>query len=183
MRYVEVFEGGAKEEEIAQIAKEYAEMGIDNYADYGVGAVLVVRYDGSKFAVYAGHNINLSGMQVKAHAEQLACFQLLMDIPEFAATDNVADIRTMMVNTTEDDFSLRCGHCLQVFTAVCDYLGKDRSDVHYTAAAKPEDSWEFEAYPLSYLLPESYTHKRSEPLSDKIEHEWISLEEDQTEDE
>lgn len=161
MRYYKKFNGGTTEEEVAEIAKNHAEMGVDNYSEHGVGAALVVNIEVDEFAVYAGSNFNLSGFQTKVHAEQLACFQLLLDMHSYIYNDIDIEMRTLMVNTTEDDGAFRCGHCLQVVSAVCRHLGQSRDNLHYSGARKLDGQWHIEGYPLSYLLPESYIDKRS----------------------
>lgn len=169
MRHKNDFKGGVSENELARMANNEAQRGMDEYTDYGVGAALVVNYDGDRFAVYTGRNIHLSGMQVKVHAEQLACFQLLLDLNHYEFQDYEISLRNMFVVTSEHDFALRCGHCVQVVTAVCEYLEQDRSEMLYTAAGKVDGQWETEAYPLSFLLPESYTAKRRQMMYEERE--------------
>lgn len=164
----------------ARLARDYAKRGKDSYSDYGVGAALTIEIAPewtSEFVTYAAHNINLSGMQVKAHAEQLALFQMVLDI-ESSEPANVYDdlyaglkhherksaikenlsVDSMIVATTENDLALSCGHCLQVTHSVCQLYNCDPSDVAYTAVAFDDNNNLFtDKQTLTDLLPDTYS--------------------------
>jgi len=160
MRYYNTYKDEVSEEEVAKIAARHAAEGMDSYSGYGVGAALVVAHGDNQFTVYAGFNVNLSGMQTKIHAEQMALMDFVADWPHYVADDQNVELRMMMVNTTEDDGALRCGHCLQVATAVCNHFGFSREDFLYGSVIEEEDRFKTEMYPLDYLMPEPHTEVR-----------------------
>lgn len=162
MRYYNTFKDGYEDEDIARIACRHAAEGMDSYSDYGVGAALVVRHDHDMFTVYAGFNVNLSGMQMKIHAEQMALMNFVGDWPQYEDSNGEVQPVLMLVNTTEDDGALRCGHCLQVATAVCNHFGFSTDDFLYGSVIEEDERYKTEVYPLGYLMPEPYTEVRQE---------------------
>lgn len=166
----------------ARIAREYAEYGLDSYSDFGVGVSLLIHFDhifvgedgeheveftdkqevkDNRWMVYAGFNINISGMEYKVHAEQLAIFQALLDIHRWNLNE-YADVKGMVVATTEDDLSLCCGHCLQVTRSFVDHLNSNPDKVAYTAAAKTDEEgkeFEYDSHNLSELLGHTYAER------------------------
>jgi len=170
---------GDEEPQLAKAAAQLAERGMDTYSGYGVGATITISYHHDKeddsvhkkhnTHIYGGFNINLSGMECKIHAEQLALFQAMIDM-EVSGLFNVADLEKVVVVTTGHDHSLVCGHCLQVFTGVSDHYGWDISEVDYISAAyegeeeKPENfhmsEWDFEKFTLEELLGHSYVSNK-----------------------
>ena len=161
--------------ELAGIAEAHAKAGMDSYADYGVGASILVEITipnggyqnapsqmyqtgNTQQEIYAGFNINLSGMEVKIHAEQLALFQIALDWHDTLMWDNLS-IKKVMVVTTGDDMSLVCGHCLQVVRGFCKELRQVGDDVWYIAADRRSDDegdWKFNPNMRGELLGESY---------------------------
>lgn len=156
-------------EELASIANMEATKDISSYGDMGVGAALGVAIGnddptiGARFAAYSASNINISGMQVKTHAEQLALKQLLLDYEELDDSVNVV-ISDMVVVTDSECMDLVCGHCLQITRSVCDYIDCDPSGVSYVAGEKlgtgkyelGTERYEFDKYSLNELLSETY---------------------------
>ena len=123
----------------AQIAKEYAENAIHKDGGMGVGATVTIEVKNDKYRTYqtyAGSNIHYSGMEYKAHAEQVALRQALLDIYH---NNVIADICSVVVVTETDGLELACGHCLQVFHGACDLLGTDPDSVEYIAAQPAAD--------------------------------------------
>lgn len=154
------------DEELADLARIYSKKALDTYSDYGVGAILVTHVSG-KQRVYAGFNINLSGMECKIHAEQLAAFQLLLDISNamlnHKTTDEEISLDKMIVVTSENDGAIKCGHCYQTLNGICNYLGSDPSQLEYIGAKKLIDgSWEFSRASLAERFPGSYVDTRAE---------------------
>lgn len=157
------------DELLASVAKNQSEIGIDSYSDYGVGVGLLVKADfdeatgGDKpkveYKVYGGCNINLSGTEIKMHAEQLALFQALMDI-EYYDMRKYSYLEKIVVVTTEHDMALRCGHCFQVLHAGCEYLKSHPDNLIYMAARRENETWIGERFTLGDLFPGSYTMKR-----------------------
>lgn len=159
---------------MAMIAKEYSEFSADPYSGYGVGAALLVKYpydtfdsedlDGDYRHVYAGFNINQSGMEFKMHAEQLALFQALLDArmrgADIGKGDGHPELRQMVVVTTNHDLALKCGHCLQTLAPYAD------DEMTYMAAAPIEKlragryEWEYERTTFGELWGYSYTERR-----------------------
>lgn len=143
---------------------------IDEYSNYGVGVVLVVRYEKDntiKHKRYSSHNIRLSGMQVTMHAEQLCLFNALMDISELDdPTDATLD--SMAVVTTGNDMAVKCGHCLQVASSVASYTDTDPSTFDIMPAKKPhkngnEDNpkiWLAKEFTLDELIGDTYVTNR-----------------------
>lgn len=163
--------------ELAEKARELADSGIDSYSGYGVGAVLVTRLTTSTepmeiYNTYGGMNINLSGMEVKIHAEQLALFQALTDMRVSDLNDVLrenTDIFRIVVATSEDDLALDCGHCTQVIYGACEYLGTDPAEVGYSAVKAQQTMteygpdgviWTWDRHTLKELKQTSYTEKR-----------------------
>lgn len=153
----------------AELARLHAIDGIDEYSDYGVGSVVTIDTGlGSEesWHTYGGFNINLPGMQVKMHAEQMALYQALMDIEikdGGVSEESPVDLVDVMVVTTEDDLSLVCGHCLQVARSFCNAVGTDPDDVIYSAAALTDDNeFEYDRHPLSDLIGDTYVDNRVE---------------------
>lgn len=166
----------------AKVARDYAEHGLDEYSEFGVGASLLIHFDSitleedggysvdftdneevknNRWMTYAGFNINLSGMEYKVHAEQMAIFQALLDIHRFDLK-KYADVKGMVVATTEDDLSLCCGHCLQVTRTFVDHLNSNPDKVAYTAAAKSDndgEKFEYDSHNLSELLGYTYAER------------------------
>lgn len=148
----------------AATAKRYAELKLDTYSDYGVGAVLVVDVADTKY-LYGASNINLSGMEYKVHAEQMAAFQALLDIKaEITSIESHLDSITLervVVVTTESDLALRCGHCFQVLNGLCSYLDSDPHDLEYIAARQNSDNeWELRETTLAEQFEDSYVDTR-----------------------
>lgn len=186
MRSVESFEDPEVDmRELAEIAASSVNAGMDTYSDYSVGAAVAVSFHTKlvgyednidagndethvETRVYAGSNINLSGMEVKIHAEQLALFQAMLDIEE-KGLEPYSILQDVMVVTSEDDMALRCGHCLQTFAGVCDHYDWDETNVGYHAAAgqstyddrgNPDGvHFDYDENSLADLLPESYVEK------------------------
>lgn len=168
---------GCSLDEMAEITTQHAEAGMDSYSGYGVGASLLVRFDLHEtfendfgYNLYAGCNINLSGMEVKIHAEQLALFQSLMDIECFDLREQ-ATLERVMVATTENDLALRCGHCFQVLYGACEFLDSPPEELEYIAVKGQQTmtergpdgvNWTYDKYNLEELFPESYTSRRRE---------------------
>ena len=171
---------GSEDENLAQLAAKLSERGMDTYSGYGVGAVIVVDYTGGRDAVadefkkhnthiYGGFNINLSGMEYKVHAEQLALFQAMLDM-EISGLFSEPTLEKVVVVTTGNDHSLVCGHCLQVFNGVSDHYNWDIENIDYISAAyegnedKPENyhksDWDFEKFTLDELLGKSYVSNK-----------------------
>lgn len=171
--------------DIAEIAAAGASAGIDSYSEYGVGAAVVISFhDGDvgnavtledmheeshvETHIYGGSNINLSGMEVKIHAEQMALFQAILDIEE-TGMEPYAILEQVMVVTSEDDLALKCGHCLQVFAGACEHYSWDESRVGYHAAkgqttydgrGNPDGvHWDFRENTLKELIGETYVSK------------------------
>lgn len=154
---------------LASVANTQAEIGIDSYSNYGVGVSLLVKVDfdeatgGDKpeveYKVYGGSNINLSGTEIKMHAEQLALYQAIMDI-EYYDMRKYSYLEKIIVVTTEHDMALRCGHCFQVLQAGCQYLRSHPDKLDYIAARKEDNVWMMEKFTLGDLFPGSYTMKR-----------------------
>lgn len=135
--------------------------------------------EGPKHNLYAGANINLSGMQVKAHAEQMAAFQLIMDIMSIGPANKEGllgdyirpTIKTVMVHTTENDGAHRCGHCFQVLQSVANWIKQDleEDDIRVVGcrSRKPHDNREvpggvnysYEQTWLSHEIYPNYTHQ------------------------
>lgn len=148
----------------AEIARTYADLGMDTYSDLGVGAAVTVKMD-SSFNTYAGFNINMSGMQIKMHAEQLALFQAVLDIRDKKVDD--VELVGVTVCTTEDDGSLVCGHCLQTMRAFCEEFDAwSDHGMTYTSAIlegdyqKPEFTYNKRL--LKNLLGETYVENRDD---------------------
>jgi cytidine deaminase len=167
---------------LSRIAEEYSLEGLDSYSDYGVGAALLVDFApqwSSKPQVYAGFNVNLSGMEVKIHAEQVALFQFLLDLETISPTEQFphiyeeegdmgnapedlkdnARIKSMVVVTSEHDGAVKCGHCLQVTEAVCEYIYCDPSEVDYIAAWRTDGDvkpFKYNSNTLQELLGHTY---------------------------
>lgn len=186
MRSVESFESPEVENrKLAEIAGKSVNAGMDTYSDYSVGVALSVSFHTKKVGseddidagedathtetrVYAGSNINISGMEVKIHAEQLALFQAMLDIEEHGLQP-YSQLQSVMVMTSEDDLALRCGHCLQVVAGACDYFEWDMELVDYDAArgntlyddrGNPDGvHYDYDENKLVDLLPESYIEK------------------------
>jgi len=164
---------------LAQLAAEYAEQGIDDYSDYGVGAIVVVDFYDSEVDgdvdernfqhIYAGFNINLSGFQHKVHAEQLALFQAILDIETSGLKSN-ASLNKVIVATTDNDLALHCGHCLQVISAACREYGWNKRHVGYIGAAYTGEEkevqnyhtsgWELDIHTVAELFGDSYIQTR-----------------------
>lgn len=175
------FNIGTQDSALAQLAGEFAARGIDSYSDYGVGAVLVTNYydedlhgdadKGHYRHIYGGFNLNISGMQNKIHAEQLALFQAVLDI-EFSGLQEESTLEKIIVATTEDDYSLVCGHCLQVVRSFCEHYDWEPSEVEYSATAYEGNEemlenrhvadWEFRRNTLAELLQDTYIENRSD---------------------
>lgn len=159
------------DKELAEIADVQENGRIDPYSDYGVGVALLVKLDfdeatgGDKpkveYKIYGGNNINLSGTEIKMHAEQLALYQALMDINYYDMRE-YASLEKIVVTTTKYDMALRCGHCFQVLHAGCEYLRSNPDRLDYIAAGKDDDTWVMEKFTLGDLFPGSYTAKRDE---------------------
>lgn len=171
---------------MAEVASDYADISMDSYSEYGVGAVLLVdvapewTYRG---ALYGGTNINLSGMEVKIHAEQMALFNALMDLRLTNPTEDISDIYSedgdanntpddfwdnitlskMVVVTSENDMALKCGHCLQVLSGACEYLDSPPEDLTYIAAAGGDGfgSYKYDRYTLQELIGDTYVNRRN----------------------
>ena len=157
--------------QLANIASKYSDIGQDAYSDIGIGAALLVKMkseDVCKHHIYAGTNINLSGMQTKIHAEQLALYDLIAD----SGLNNLApfiDIEAMVVHSTRDNLELCCGHCLQITRSVCQHFETHPETVDYCAVAGQElydDSgnpegvnWRWDRYTLDELLGSTYAEK------------------------
>lgn len=181
------------EKGMAEIAAEYARVSMDSYSEYGVGAALLVEVAPEwthHSMVYAGTNINLSGMEVKIHAEQMALFQALMDLKHASPTDDFSDVYSedgdadntpedfwgnvtlskMVVVTTENDGALKCGHCLQVLSGACEFLNSDPEDLQYIAArgqatydgrGNPDGvHYDYDRYTLQELIGDTYVTTR-----------------------
>lgn len=149
------------------MARYHAINGMDQYSEYGVGAAVTIDtgLDAEEtWHVYGGMNINLPGMQVKMHAEQMALYQALMDVAlltDGRMSDPDVDLVDVMVVTSDDDLSLVCGHCLQVSRAFCNTVGTDPDDVLYSAAALTDDhEFEYDRHKLSGLLGDDYVDNR-----------------------
>lgn len=167
------------DESLAQLAAEFAERGMDERSGLGVGATAVVNYrddelhqqepEDSHRHIYAGFNINISGMEYKLHAEQLALFQVALDI-ELANLQSQSDLEKVVVVTTDHDYSLVCGHCLHVARSFCEHYNWNSYEVDYIAAAYEGSEenidnfhlsdWGLERETIADLLPETYTSKR-----------------------
>lgn len=150
---------------------------LDVYSDYSVGAVIEVSFDTDdvdsqdevRYHMYSASNINLSGMEYKIHAEQLALFQAILDIEEHGLQD-CAELERVVVQTSENDKSLVCGHCLQVFVGACEHYGWDTEEVGYNAVSYTEMygsrgspdgvNYQFDRNYLSELIPETYIENR-----------------------
>lgn len=156
---------------LANIASQYSDAGQDAYSDIGIGAALLVKMkngDVCKYHVYGGTNINLSGMQTKIHAEQLALYDLIVD-SELSSLTPFVDIEAMVVHSTRDNLELCCGHCLQITRSVCQHFATDPETVSYSAVAgqelyddrgNPEGvNWRWDRYTLDELLGSTYAEK------------------------
>jgi len=156
-------------------AQRYAERGIDQRSEVGVGCVLTVAVDktpttdqdrdvAKKFS-YGGFNIAMSGMQVKLHAEQLALYQAICDL-QMQDVEPASQLDEVIVVSTEQDGRLKCGHCLQVMQSAADYFGWDPSEVDYIAGKEVElenvtddkkvTRWEITETTLEELFSGSY---------------------------
>jgi len=173
------YELGSNEKEYARIAAQLAERGMDVYSGYGVGAIVVMNYydqeDGNELHekhntyIYGGFNINISGMQNKVHAEQLALFQAMVDM-EMSGMFKRAELEKVIVVTHEHDNSLVCGHCMQVFRGISEHYGWDTREIDYISAAYTEEEekpknfhnsgWEFERHKLNELMGDTYVSNR-----------------------
>lgn len=155
---------------LADMAKELSEYSMDSYSGYGVGAVLEVSYyeedrshkdsEPHETHIYGGFNINLSGMQSKLHAEQLALFQAMLDMEIFHKF-SYAELNKVMVVTTEHDLALLCGHCLQVMYGVSHHYKWNVEDIDYISAGLKNESdesqgWKFRRHTLKELFGSSY---------------------------
>jgi len=152
------------DEYLARIANRLSKYNMDTYSGYSVGAALAVAFDVDTF-VYSGCNINLSGMENKIHAEQLAAFQALMDMrmggTGIDEVKEYLDFKKIVVVTNEHDLALRCGHCFQVLNGMCSYIDTDPYEFEYIAAAKDDnDEWEFIRSTLGDEFGDSYVDRR-----------------------
>ncbi|EGQ44101.1 MAG: cytidine deaminase [Candidatus Nanosalina sp. J07AB43] len=164
---------------LAQMAAELASNGVDTYSEYGVGAIAVVEFRCSETnyasdtdihtELYGGININISGMEYKVHAEQLAMFNLVADIQsEAILTDS--NLKKIVVATTKNDHSLVCGHCLQVIRGLSDHYNWNPAEIEYISVADPDYrrdpeqvsswNWEIKYHTLSELMPSTYVENR-----------------------
>lgn len=170
---------GDEEPQLAKAAAQLAERGMDTYSGYGVGATLTMDYNDEdtdpeihkkhNTHIYGGFNINLSGMECKIHAEQLALFQAIIDM-EVSGLFNVGELEKVVVVTTGNDHSLVCGHCLQVFNGVSVHYGWDIPEIEYMSAVyegnedRPENyhmaDWDFDKYTLDELLGDTYVSNK-----------------------
>ena len=125
---------------MAELASVATNWSMDTYSGYGVGSAVEVEFDtpyGSEYHVYQGTNINLTGMEVKIHAEQLALFTALVDAKRAQLMEHMS-INRVVVHTSEDDLSVNCGHCFQVFDGVCQTLDQSLQTVKYDGVAGQE---------------------------------------------
>lgn len=159
---------------MGELATDASGWSMDAYSDYGVGAVVEMVVEApsmDSYHAFQGTNINISGMEQKIHAEQLAMFQALL----FIESNNLrgeAELGRVVVHTTENDHSLLCGHCLQVLHGVCYHLGQEAGLVEYdSVTAKnlegrrgmPEGvEYDFERHTVDELLSDSYVLNRSD---------------------
>lgn len=150
--------------ELAMMAGKESSNSLDSYSEYGVGASLLAKLDrlDDEWLVYTGSNINLSGMEVKIHAEQLALFNFLLDYQEQGSKFVIPSINKVVVVTSDNDTSLICGHCLQVYHGACEYLGTDPEDVKYCGASIVDtaNNWKWRRFNLSELLKETYVTRK-----------------------
>lgn len=158
---------------MAEIACRAADFSIDTYSDYGVGAAVEIQYavpEGEEYHVYSGTNIRLSGMEYTVHAEQLALFNALADVKR-TQMDSYATLNRVFVHTSENDHSLRCGHCLQVAHGVCCHMDQSPETVDYCSVKAqtlmteygPEGvDYDIREHKLTDLLPPSYTENRED---------------------
>jgi cytidine deaminase len=165
MRNQELFGNDPNDNEfLATTARRLSKWSMDTYSEYGVGAALSITF-GSESKVYSGCNINLSGMENKIHAEQLAAFQALIDMQGLGLKDEGGkkyfDLNKIVVVTTENDLALRCGHCFQVLNGICSYTETDPYEFEYIAAANNSDGeWEFIESTLGDEFGDSYVDRR-----------------------
>lgn len=169
--------GSSKPKGQAKIARNYSAYGTDQYSDYGVGCSIVVNFGqgrnvgdvrstgwNSNNGIYAGFNINVSGMEYKVHAEQMAIFQLMMDMAENGIPmdeESGVALGRVTVHTSENDHSLVCGHCLQVVRSFCDMVGQDPGKVEYVSVAEDsEGEFDFRSFSVDDLLSPSYVENR-----------------------
>jgi cytidine deaminase len=154
------------DEHLADLARIYSNKALDTYSDYGVGAILVAHVSGEWY-VYAGFNINLSGMECKIHAEQLAAFQLLLDISnDMEVHETMVEevtLEKVIVVTSDNDGAVKCGHCFQTLNGICNYLESDPEKLKYIGAKKiSSDNWEFSRASLAERFPGSYVDTRAD---------------------
>lgn len=114
--------------QLANRAWEESQRAVDEYSEYGVGAVLKMEESLTGWQGYSAHNIRLSGIEHAMHAEQLCIFQAIMDYQRIIDHTR-ADPSVMMVVTTGDDIALNCGHCLQALSAACQHFDTDEETV------------------------------------------------------
>lgn len=159
----------------AQTAAYYSLNGIDDYSEVGVGVSLAVTFGNTfpsekgepdkAYAIYASHNINISGFQTKAHAEQGALRQFMEEYVKRGSPDD-ARIARMMVVTTKGDLSLVCGPCLQYTRSVANFIGQDPDEIMYWAArpkycnveeaVNADAEWEFRKGKVGQYLSRTY---------------------------
>ena len=149
---------------LADTARRVSTYSMDTYSGSGVGAALLISFD-TEYMIYSGCNINLSGMENKIHAEQIAAFQALMDMQGVGLDKDDArdyiDLEKIVVVTNEHDLALRCGHCFQVLNGICSYIETDPYEFEYIAAAKDSnDEWEFIESTLGDEFGDSYVDRR-----------------------
>lgn len=177
---------GERLDAIARVARKYSQVSIDNRSSFNVGAAVCLSIDdkgeiferykdefedeetklrsrnrGILNPIYPGCNFNLSGMQVKEHAEQLALKKALMDVKSFGMKEE-ADLKNIIVFTSSHKRELVCGNCLQVARTVCNFLSTDPDNVRCIGADVNNEGEEWYTYrrkTLSNLLPETYAEK------------------------
>lgn len=156
---------------LAKAATDAVGYSMDSQSGYGVGAALLVEFPpyiknyaeslNKNVHIYAGANMNFSGMQTKVHAEQSALQQFLTDAEMYMGAEH-CDIRSVVVKTSEDDNSLVCGHCLQVFNGACEQFDFNPMSIEYCSVSESEDGerWDWEKYNMDELLTDTYVSNR-----------------------
>lgn len=159
---------------MAELASGVSSLALDSYSDFGVGAAVEVQIDTphrTQYHVYQGININLSGMEYKLHAEQMAVFNALLDLRN-ADVEEYATLKRVVVHTTENDHSLVCGHCIQVLHGVCNHLDQLPVDVAYWGVRGKElydgrgnpdgVHFTYRKENLGELIEKTYVHNRED---------------------
>lgn len=153
--------------ELCEYAKRESNSAVDDYSNYRVGAAIEVqlkyRYEKTVTVnrVYTGHNIRISGMQVTRHAEQLAAMSIIMDANNLGDHKSTS-LKKIAVVTSGDDKAIKCGHCMQVLSSVCEYTGTNPSEFDVIAGNYSDtEEWDIDKYTLHELIGDTYVTNRN----------------------